>query len=476
MRALRNKRSTLGLIAITVGFSLSVGQSATYAQSHPVLSSQSLQFASVKAAANAASTDSSPVQIAATALAQNEKSAPVPSAATATSPAAAPVNLNSAALTAKGQTYKLSPDDTTWKDFLETFRIYLSDGRTLKAPASAVIQQNKALRDVQARAIEAGGARVWTFPGSQNNHALVIQSGGGVSAEGAPAAKAVIVPLPETVNVTAAKIVKSFTTKTESIKVRRKVIQRTVRVEGPSMLVVAGLDRVSGLVYLGAYRPVGNSWSATTEPFSQISQNFMQTLSGQASFNGNDLVLSVSSQSPADSQPEAKTDTKTGSQLPKPKSSSYQIVLKFVGGHFVVAGAPGKDVPLQVVTYFVQCMRTGRMDLAKAWLADPSLVSIPKYIGLVGRNQEPYKLISMSNPAGGGTRYRLVTNQKHDLIFDCGKVKKDIMIKAMFIAPPDPLTKNLMGTLIGAPPPPPPAAADGTPSATTPVAPPAKSN
>lgn len=454
MRAMRNGLSTLGLVAITLSISLSVGQSASQAQSQVVLS---------------------PVKIATTAaprtIAQGDTSAPVPAAATP----ATPVNLNSAALTARAQAYKLSPDDTTWKDFLETFRVYLSDGRTLRAPGSLVIAQNKSLKDLQAKAIEAGGARVWTFPGSQNNHSLVIQSGGGVSTEGAPAAKAVIVPVPETVNITTAKIVKSFTTKTESIKIRRKVIQKTVRVEGPSMLVVAGLDRVSGLVYLGAYRPGGNSWSATSEPFSQISQNFLQTLSGQASFNGNDLVLSVSSQSPA--EPETKVETKTGSQPPRPKSSSYQIVLKFVGGHFIVAGAPGsKDVPLQVVTYFVQCMRTGRMDLAKAWLADPSLLSIPKYLGLVGRNQEPYKVISMSSPASGGTRYRLVTTQKHDLIFDCGKVKKDIMIKAMFIAPPDPLTKNLMGTLVGATPPSPPPGTEGAAPAATPVTPPTKAD
>lgn len=453
MRGL-TKSFTLGLIATTVGLSLSVGQSAK-AQS----TVRSTGRPAVLAATNAPR-----------ALAQHEASAPA-----AATPAPV-VSLTSQSLNAKGLTYKLSPDETTWKEFLETFRVYLSDGRTLKAPASAVIQQNKALKDVQTRAIDAGGARVWTFPGSQHNHALVIQSGGGASAEGVSAAKAQIVPLPETVNITAAKIVRSFTTTTQTIKVRRRLVQKTVKVEGPSMLIVAGLDRVSGLVYLGAYRPGGSSWSATNEPFSQISQNFMQTLSGQASFNGNDLVLSVSAQNPAESSTEPKVETKTGSQLPRPKSSSYQIVLKFVGGHFVVAGAPGKDVPLQVVTYFVQCMRTGRMDLAKAWIADPALVSIPKYIGLVGKNQDTYKLVSMSNPAGGGTRYRLVTNQKHDLIFDCGKVKKDIMIKGLFIAPPDPTTKNLMGTLIGAPPPPPPAATESTPAAGTPVTTPQKSN
>ena len=446
MRALRNSRSGLGLFAMSLALSLA-GQSA---------------LAQVK------------VATAAPKLAQNE----APAQGTAVNPAtSAPVvSLTSQALNAKGQAYRQSPDDSTWRDFVDTFRVFLSDGRTLKVPASAVIQQNRALKDLQARGIDAGGARVWTFSGSQHNHTMVIQSGGGAT-EGSSAAHAVIVPVPDTVNITAAKIVRSFTTTTTNVKVKRKIVQKTVRVEGPSMLVVAGLDRVTGLVYLGAYRPGGTSWSATSEPFSQIPSHFMQTLSGQVSFSGNDLVLSIASPNPAPA-PET-TDPpadKPKNGMPRPKSSSYQIVLKFVGGHFTVAGTPGKDVPLQVITSFVQCMRTNRMDLAKAWIAEPALISIPKYIGLTGRNQEPYKLVAMSAPLSGGTRHRLVTGGKHDLIFDCGKVKKDILIKGLFIAPPDPLTKNLMGTMIGAPPPPPAPPVEAAPAATTPVATPPKSN
>ncbi len=466
MRALRTKPIAFGLLAVTVGLSLCGYQPAR----------SQAQFVALPDCAPGAisAAAESTIKLAATALAQQSAPSATPSAA----PATPVVSLTSQSLNGKGQAYRQSPDDTTWRDFIETFRVYLSDGRTLKVPAAVVIQQNRALKDLQARGIDAGGARVWSFPGIQHNHTLVIQSGGGAAADGAPAAKALIVPIPDSVNITAAKIVRSFTTKTETIKVRRKVIQKTVRVEGPSLLVVAGLDRISGLVYLGAYRPGGNSWSATSEPFSQIPQHFLQTMSGNVSFSGNDLVLSVSAQAPATdpTTTEPKVEGKAGSNLPRPKSSSYQIVLKFVGGHFAIAGSAGKDVPLQIVTSFVQCMRSGRMDLAKAWIADPALVSIPKYIGLVGRKQEPYKLISMSAPIGGGTRYRLVTNHKHDLIFECGKVKKDILIKGVFIAPPDPMTKNLMGTPIGAPPPPPAAPVDATIPATTPVATPSRSN
>lgn len=392
--------------------------------------------------------------------------------------ASAAVNLTSQALNQKSLNYKMSPDDGTWREFLETLRIYLSDVKTLRAPAAAVIQQNKGLKDVQAKALDAGGARVWTFPGSPHNHSLVIQSGGAASAEGAGGARVSIVAVPETVNITAAKIVKSFTTKTTPVNVgRHRVVQKTVKVEGPSFLAVAGLDRVSGLVYLGAFKPVSGAWVATSEPYSQIPGHFMQTLSGQVSFSGNDLVLSVASQTPGSTQPSetssATSAAPTGTTLPKPKSSSYQIVLKFNNGHYVLGGSPGKDVPLSVVSYFVQCVRQNRMDLAKAWIADPALVSIPKYAKLLGRNQEPYKLVAMTQPPNSYARYRLVTGQKHDLIFDVGKVKKDVLIKGIFIAPPDGLARNLSGTIIGGQPAPPPTQSE-TPAPTASPAAPAK--
>ncbi|MBX9668804.1 MAG: hypothetical protein K2X93_14350 [Candidatus Obscuribacterales bacterium] len=388
---------------------------------------------------------------------------PVPQAETAPSPVTPPVSLTSTALNQKGDSYKMSPDGTTWREYLETLRVFLSDGRTLRAPAASVIRDNRSLKDVQARVLDAGGARVWTFPGAQVNHSLIIQSAVG-SAEGIIGAKATIVEVPDSVNITAAKIVRSFTTTTKQVKVgRRKVVDKIVRVEGPSLLAVAGLDRVSGVVYLSGYRPVNGAWMATTEPFSQIPSHFLQNLSGQASFSGNDLILSVS--------PQSAPQGAAVSGLPKPKSSAYQIVLKFQGGHFVLGGSPGKDMPLSIVSYFVQCLRLNRMDLAKAWLADPALASIPKYTKLIGKNAEPYKLVPMSQPPSGAARYRLVTYNKYDLIFDVGRVKKDLMIKGIFIAPPDSLSKSLSGTMIGATPPAPPAATE-TPTATPAAQPP----
>lgn len=392
----------------------------------------------------------------------------------------ATVNLNSPGLTQKGQAYKLSPDDNTWQEFLQAAKIFFSDTRTLRAPAGQVISQNPALKDMQTKVFDAGGARVFAFPGSKHSRSLLIQSGGGAvatsSADGttpppAPQARVTLVDYPDTVNVSAAKIVRASTTTTRAVKVRRKIVQQVVHVPGPSYLVVGGLDRVSGLVWLGAYKPYNGQWVPTNELFSQIPAHFLETVSGQASFSGNDLILSVSSQEGATSG------------LPRPKSSSYQIVLRFLNGHYVLAGSPSQNMPVSIVSYFVQCLRMNRQDLAKAWLADPNLISIPKYIHLWKNGEQTYKLVTMSQPGGGVSRYRLVTNNKHDLIFDVGLHKKQLLIKGIFIAPPDPLAKSLTGTIIGnTPVPPTPTAGDATaapgagtaPAASAPSKPPTK--
>ena len=93
------------------------------------------------------------------------------------------------------------------------------------------------------------------------------------------------------------------------------------------------------------------------------------------------------------------------------------------------------------------------MDLAKAWLADDHLAAIPKYLGLYGKSDQVYKLVAMSNPFGGGSRFRVVTFSKDDLILDVGMIKKYdygkprsyVAIKSLFVAPPDPFAKKLVG-------------------------------
>ena len=48
-------------------------------------------------------------------------------------------------------------------------------------------------------------------------------------------------------------------------------------------------------------------------------------------------------------------------------------------------------------------------------------------------------------------RYRLVTFESQDLIIDIGRVKKETKVKGVFVAPSDPVARNLNGVPIGGP-------------------------
>lgn len=339
--------------------------------------------------------------------------------------------------------YRQGPNETTWQAFIDSFKRFLSDPRYARVAASQAIAQNPSLKDLNVRVIDAGGTRLWIFPNIAENRVLFIQSGY-ASAESAPHID--MIDYPDSINIGEARIVSSVTTTTQGVGRRKKVI----KVQGPRFMVITGNDRITGLVWVKAFKPYNGSWVATAEPFAQIPQYLLENVSGRASFSGSNLILSV-----------ATADEKAGKNLPKPKSSAYQIVLKLAGSKYVLAdGGQATSGPLPMIAYFVQCVRNGRVDMAKAWLDDPGLISIPKYVGLVGaasRNDKPYKLVAMATPPTGGPRYRLVTYKKTDLIFDTGKSKNQWMIKGIFIAPSDPLAQQLNGSTVGEAPPPPPA-------------------
>lgn len=343
--------------------------------------------------------------------------------------------------------YRQGPNETTWQAFIESFKRFLSDPRYARAAAAQAIAQNPSLKDLNVRVIDAGGSRLWIFPNIAENRVLFIQSGY-TSAESAPHIDTI--DYPDSINISDARIVSSVTTTTQGVGRRKKVI----KVQGPRFMVVTGNDRLTGLVWVKAFKPYNGSWVATTEPFAQIPQYLLENVSGRASFSGSNLILNLASSA-------ANADEKATGNLTKPKSSAYQIVLKLVGSKYVLAdGGQATSGPLPMIAYFVQCIRNGRLDLAKAWLDDPGLVSIPKYVGLVGaasRNERPYKLVAMATPPTGGPRFRLVTYKKTDLIFDTVKSKSQWMIKGIFIAPSDPLAQQLNGSTVGEAPATPPA-------------------
>jgi len=352
-----------------------------------------------------------------------------------TVPAAPAFTLASPAVSTSTKNFKASPSESSWQSLIGTLKSYLADPRVAKAAPSQVLSANPVLKDVGTKVFDAGGVKVWCIGNDKQSQTLILQS----SAPQEGMASVSTLPLTESVYLTGARIVRSFTTSTIVIKKKRKKITETVtKPNGPPFLILAGSDRSTGLIWLKAFRAGAGGWNESNEPFASIPPYLLQNVSGSASFSGCSLVLSVSS------------GGSNASNLPKPKSTTYQILLKLNGSQFGLAGKPSTDMPVSIVSYFVHCLTNNRLDLAKGWLKDPALLSIPKYVGVIGKPpSQPYKLVAMSTPAAG-PRYRLVTYGKHDLIFDMGKDKQQWIIKGIFIAPPDPLAKALTGTMVGA--------------------------
>ncbi len=364
-------------------------------------------------------------------------------------PAEPVFNLASPSLGSTSSRYRSNPDESTWASFLSAFQAYLSDSRVAKSPASAIIQKNPGLKDLGVQVFDASGMRVWSFPGISYSTKLILQSAYASAAPAAtpadpaavvkPQARVSTLEYPNSVNISDAQLVHSYTSVTKMVKVgKRKVVPKTVKVSGPQFLVVAGQDRTTSLIWLKAYKPYGGTWVATDSPFAKVPPYFLRDVSGKATFSGSNIVLSISAAS------------KSEGGLPKPRSTSYQVVLKLAGEAYSLAEQPATDAPVSVISYFIKCLRQGQVELAKAWLKDTNLINIPKYAHVFeGGDGSPFKLIAMTTPPAGGPRFRLVTNKKHDLIFDLGKDKQRWIIRGIFIAPSDPLAKELSGTLVG---------------------------
>ncbi len=368
----------------------------------------------------------------------------------ATSPVPRPV-FSLPALQEKVKAYRVESSESSWGAFANTFKVFLSDPRTTRLTATQIIKANPALSDLRVQVIDAHGTKLWTFPGVTENRVIFAQRTG-LMTPASPNVPVDILEYPEGVNITDARIVHSSTTTTTTVPARRgKVKKITQVVEGPKFLAMAGYKRTDGQLWLKAYKLSGSVLAPSTEPFVHVPATLMQGSATRAYFSGNNLVIGMPS-----SDSSSNTSKTDGSHpIPStPSSSSYQVVLKFEGNAFTLAEKPAADGPLPIAVFFVKTLLEGRTDIAKAWVGDPALINIPKYLGLIGKNpSKPYKLVAMSVIPGASVmaRYRLVTYEAQDLILDIGRVKKDTKVKGIFVAPSDPVARNLNGTLVGGP-------------------------
>ncbi len=396
--------------------------------------------------------------------APDAKPNPNPFAALTPSVPAAPVV--SPALQSVLNAYSESPDQPGFDRVIGVMKDALVQPPLRDLDAAAIVKNHPHLSELGAHAFDAGGAKVWAFNKCPFAQTVIIVSGHGAgpSAPGKPPAfpaayRAQLLSMPPSISVSSAKIVsKSAPAPAKVVKnARGKVIKRvapapaqSVAVAGaPRYLVITGSDRSTGLITLYGLKPSEAGWMAAPELFTSVPPFLLSSVQGRASFSGADIVLSLSSSRPAADKPATGANGKVVSQ----PSSGYKIVLRFVNSKYLLEGKAPDEGPAMVIHQFLQAIKDGRQDLAKAWLADDHLAAIPKYLGLYGKTDQVYKLVAMSNPMGGGSRFRVVTFGKDDLILDVGVIKKYdygkprsfVAIKALFVAPPDPFAKKLVG-------------------------------
>lgn len=351
-------------------------------------------------------------------------------ATTATAETAAvdnPAIARQAALAAAAKQYKAKPDSYSWEGVWRVVRDILSQPATVKAPAATVLASYPQLTELGVSVINGEGSRVWAFPKVSEAQNVILQWSGSV-------ATTVQRPVGRRHKMVS-QVAVTTVPHTQTLLIPAGVVLNDAHLAtGAHSLTLTGNMRGSGAVWLQAYKMAEGQWTETGDVFASVPPFLTQNLVGKASFSGNDLVLTVGG-------------AKSSTGKPQPSSSGYKIVLHFVDGHYSLDARTNEEGPALVALQFVQAVQQGHLDLAKGWLTDQRLLSIPKYIGLNRTAGLPFKIIAMANPGTGAFRYRLMTFEKNDLIMDVGKVKGQWAVKALFIAPPDPLAQKLVGSL-----------------------------
>jgi len=380
-------------------------------------------------------------------------------------------NYNAPVLATLAKEFKDAPDDVTWNKYFGYLRDMLANPDFASANPADIVAANPSLTDLHVRISDAGAksAHLWTFPSTVECHGVIFVAPG----------KTTAIPLPLSISLREGRIIPSSfaapshveVTKTIKGHGKKAMVVRSTHVvhaqptpapgAGGKYLVLIGGDRQNNGLWFKGFKVSEGPLVESPELFASLPMFFSQNVTGKASFSGSDIVLTI--QPPSSNAPPRDLEEKpevliqaNGKPLPvKPASTAvagYKVVLKYMGGKFALSGHMPDDAPLSVAMAFCQNICAGRSDVAKAWLVDPKLVSIPKYLGLIGRTTPPMRLVAMSGASGA--RYRLITSAKDDLIIDVGRIltpgrlKGQLAIKGLFIAPPDAYAAKLSGTFV----------------------------
>ena len=332
----------------------------------------------------------------------------------------------SLALTETYARYKMNPSPEAFSEVVRTFKTFI--GQNGKIAAAALIKSNGTLTEMGAKAINAGAGRVWIFQRVAAANLAVVQWAD---------TKANVTFVGRRHRIK--KVTYTSTWHTQEVSVPPTVVLKDARVMS-SLLVLVGDERGSAL-WLRGFRPTENGWVESPSHFESIPSFLRNNVSGKIAFRGPDLIFNVARVVPS------RLENGSGpATLPEAESSTYKFLLHLTENGYVLDTRLPEEEQFGYVRQFLDAVASSRTDVAKSLVADPKLLSIPKYVGIRGKTSA-FRVTEMASPPSGAARFRLVTGMKDDLIFDVGKYKDKTLVKAIFIAPPDNFLRDIAKVL-----------------------------
>ncbi len=351
--------------------------------------------------------------------------------------------------------YKEQPNPETWAAAWQNFKSLVWHFIVKGSNSQVIAKSVPSLTEAGVKLTAGNNVKIWSFPGLADCQQILVEwketnySKRPVKSGRRSHTRVINVLTPKVVTRMQAAPCPAYTEIEDGqIIVAANQSDRSgksLKSDYGTFLVLTGLSRKTGLMWLAGYRLSDGNWLPNSDIFSQIPPYLAQNLQGKAVFSGTNLVLTVE---------EAKTsvsNSQTGEKSAQSQSGGYKITFRLVDMHYVLNNRLSADLAddpaASIAVQFAQAVLKGRLDLVKAWLIDAQLASIPGYLGLYSRapSASPFKLVRMATQGCGATRFRLITFNKDDLILDIGKIKNQWLIKGLFIAPADPLAKTLAG-------------------------------
>lgn len=323
--------------------------------------------------------------------------------------------------------FRANPNDVSFSQILEALKSLLAQPAAMHASAGAIIKDNPGLQEFKPRVIEAAGIHIWTFPKSPQKNQVLVQW---------LDTKHTTVVLPRNKK----KIVTTASVKLQSLLLPDYVNVReagfVANREGHRLLILAGEGEDSSL-WVNSYALTNSLWTESPGYINSLPSLLVKNVSGHVTFRNPDMIFNIGK------MVQSTDSSGVVRNLPEAESSTYKFWLRLTdNGYVIVPNLPDEE-SFKIVQQFMQAIQQGRSDIAKSLLSDNRIVSLFKYMNLLGKPLDPStRIVQMSMPASKGQRFRLINMGKDELIFDVTKAKGIPVIKAIFVAPPDPFLQE----------------------------------